>query len=131
MITENIYILSTKDSSNQEFIKIGLTSSSPTDRIKGLQTGCPFPLTLKKFYTIPSVSYGYRKGGTSCSKIEKILHDSVSAYNVSGEWFKMTEEAWQILNHTLGCIDQYESKLATNDAREKIEHILNGEVNHV
>lgn len=134
MATENIYLLSLKDSSDQEYLKIGITSGSPADRIKGLQTGCPFPIVLKKYYTLPSIHYGHNAGvskGSSGSKIEKILHESLDAYHSSGEWFKMSEEAWEILHYSLSSIEKYETKIQIGDAREKIESIMKQAVKNV
>lgn len=130
MRTENIYLISTKDSANQEYLKIGITSGNPLDRIKNLQTGCPLPLSLKRFYIVPTKHYDYRKGGSSCGRIEKLLHECLDAYHVSGEWFKMEDDAWKILNSALESIERYESKTPMDSTRQKIENFLNEAVSN-
>lgn len=60
------------------FVKIGRTISLD-ERLKALQTGCPFPIHVHA--TVP--------GG---SKLERILHIRFARLRRYGEWFSFTEE---------------------------------------
>jgi hypothetical protein len=78
-----IYIIKTTNCT-PERIKIGYAKKSMRDRIKSLQTGCPFPIQLI-----------YAKNGSL--KDERILHDLLAKYRVSGEWFEWNSEVRDIL----------------------------------
>ena len=56
-------------------VKIGYTSAEPKDRLRGMQTGLPFELTLLWF----------TKGD-----FEDELHDIFAEHRVRGEWFDLT-----------------------------------------
>lgn len=57
------------------FIKIGKSTGRPDARIRELQTGCPYPLTL-----IAHIVGGLRE--------EFALHKRFAQYRTHGEWFK-------------------------------------------
>lgn len=59
-------------------VKIGYTGSSPADRLRTLQTGCPFRITM----------IGVVLG---CLVLEHELHDILSADRCEGEWFAMSD----------------------------------------
>ena len=59
-----------------ELVKIGF-SSEPEKRVKQLQTGCPFPITIL-----------HTEVGTP--KNESELHRRFSKHRVNGEWFKLS-----------------------------------------
>lgn len=58
------------------YYKIGICKNTPKDRLKTLQTGCPFPLNLVK--------------SIECRDIhgaESYLHSYFSQWRQGGEWF--------------------------------------------
>lgn len=57
------------------FIKIGKATGSPTTRVRELQTGCPYPITI-----IASVCGGLKE--------EFELHRRFGSYRAHGEWFR-------------------------------------------
>lgn len=122
-IWEIIYLVETIDSGGQEYLKIGRTNVDASARVRTLQTGCPLPLNLKRLYRIPSRFFGYRKG-TSVSKIEKILHRELVAFRSGGEWFKMNDLAWGILNKALLSIDNYLVSDKDEDVKRKIQDLI-------
>lgn len=61
-----------------EFCKIGY-SIDPQKRLKGIQTGCPFPVFIKKVI-----------GGTP--SLEKKFHKHFQRQRSSGEWFYIRGE---------------------------------------
>jgi len=66
---------------NQNIIKIGYTASQKSliKRIKAIQTGNPFTLTVESTF--------------SGSKLkERYLHDQCKSRHMSGEWFRLTKE---------------------------------------
>ena len=58
------------------FVKIGY-SNNPEKRIKQIQTGCPFPVTIIRTWQ------GMGR------KEEKLMHRAYSKYKTVGEWFKI------------------------------------------
>jgi len=58
------------------YVKIGF-STNVFARIKQIQTGCPFPVSIIKRW--PGLG----------RKEEKLLHKSYSKYKSNGEWFKI------------------------------------------
>lgn len=72
-----------------DLYKIGKTDDdNPERRMKELQQGNPYPLKVVAFF----------EGG---QKEEFQMHDHLSDYRVSGEWFKLTDEDFftVIVNH--------------------------------
>lgn len=55
-------------------VKIGFTRGNPRQRLKDLQTGCPFPLSM----------HGHVPG---CMDMEAELHRVLHEYRCMGEWF--------------------------------------------
>ena len=56
-----------------------------TKRIRSLQTGCPFPLVVRK-----EISGG--------EEFERFLHEAFSKYRVNGEWFEFTEDEFRTID---------------------------------
>lgn len=123
MYKENIYIAQVTDTNGMEFIKVGKSYGHPSERIKALQIGCPFPISLKRFFAIPSQSLG-RNEGTIVSKIEKTIHSALDAYRISGEWFKLEMDAKLILNQAILELEKYEVIIEDSCVREEIKKIL-------
>jgi hypothetical protein len=63
---------------DKELYKIGYTTNSVNKRIRELQTGCPYKITLVETY---SSEYA--------NKIETTLHNFFSHKNTYGEWFDL------------------------------------------
>lgn len=61
------------------FYKIGVARFSDK-RVKALQTGSPFELTVRSWVTT-----------TEPHEVESDLHDILSEYHVRGEWFELPE----------------------------------------
>lgn len=59
---------------NPAHVKIGFTAGRPYKRLRALQTGCPFDLTV----------IGYAFG---CRAMEREFHEYLRDYHVGGEWF--------------------------------------------
>jgi hypothetical protein len=72
-----LYIIGNRD---QNIYKVGI-SNNPLSRIKGIQTGCPFPLTIIKKYNLNSHSSNIEK------KIHNFLEQDKSVKSMVGEWF--------------------------------------------
>ena len=60
MVDNFVYIIGNND---HNMFKVGI-SNDPYKRIKGIQTGCPFPLSILKKYNLNSYS----------SMVEKKIH---------------------------------------------------------
>lgn len=69
-------------------IKIGFTKEHPSSRLKSIQVGCPWPITLR----------GYARGPMS---LERQLHRRFEAYRMEGEWFLPSEELQQVADASL------------------------------
>jgi hypothetical protein len=64
---------------NPPLVKVGVTTNEDTnERIKGLQTGCPYKLT--ELYKARETTLGFT---------EKQLHRKFASVHVNGEWFKL------------------------------------------
>jgi len=61
-----------------EVCKIGF-SKTPNKRLKGIQTGCPYPIKILYLF-VGSIN------------LEKQLHKKYSKYRLNGEWFSYTGE---------------------------------------
>lgn len=59
-------------------IKIGITRSSPEDRLKDLQTGNAVPLKVHASFVVTGDPY----------EVEGRIHNALSAYHVGGEWYE-------------------------------------------
>lgn len=64
--------------SNSNFYKVG-SSENPEDRLRKLQVGCPYPLSLI-----------YKHPFKKAHKIEKFLHKKYSDKRKTGEWFELS-----------------------------------------
>jgi hypothetical protein len=64
----------------QGYYKIGITSNV-SKRVQALQVGNPLPINIVIFCAVGEAR-----------KVEKQLHKAYSNKNVSGEWFKLSEE---------------------------------------
>lgn len=124
MYRDNVYIASIKDSSEQEFVKIGKTTTRPMDRVKSLQTGSPFTVHLLFWYVFESKTYS---DVSRASKIEKLLHKTLDNHRVSGEWFRMTPDAWNTLNRALLGLEEFKAENINFSPESEIKKILNGE----
>jgi hypothetical protein len=67
-----------------DFIKIGYTSDDAESRVKNLQTGCPFKISL----------IGAIDGDRSA---ENTLHGILAAHHYRGEWFRESDELSEII----------------------------------
>jgi len=73
-----IYVLQ----SQQIYYKVGVTSRSPEERIKGLQTGNPHrieSLYCSDLVLTPQQAY----------RTEKAIHERLARYRACGEWFRV------------------------------------------
>lgn len=66
-------------------VKIGFTAKDPHDRVKSLQTGCPFQMCLLGFV------FGTRD-------MERELHDVLRDQRLHGEWFEFAGYAEDVIN---------------------------------
>jgi len=77
MVDNFLYIIGNND---QNMYKVGI-SNNPLSRIKGIQTGCPFPLSIIKKYQLNGYSSFVEK------KIHSFLEKDTSVKSLVGEWF--------------------------------------------
>lgn len=70
------------------FIKIGFTTGNPAWRIIGLQTGCPYPITLL---------------ATICgtARTERQLHRKFAKHRTTGEWFHEVDEILNFIRNNM------------------------------
>jgi len=77
MTNTQLYIIG---NNKEKAYKIGI-SNNPSSRLKSIQTGCPFPLSLIKQYGL----------GEHASNVEKIVHlfleNNKNVKSMVGEWF--------------------------------------------
>ncbi|WP_324695475.1 GIY-YIG nuclease family protein [Novosphingobium sp. RL4] len=73
----HIYLLGTAE---PLAVKIGFTKQDPRVRLKQLQTGNPMKLKLLGWFP-----------GTQ--REERGLHESLAAYRIGGEWFRLDDSA--------------------------------------
>lgn len=69
-------------------VKVGYTKGDPEKRIRGLQTGCPFPIKL----------LGYVFGNANR---EQELHNVLRDERVFGEWFEYSDFVKQVIEGEL------------------------------
>lgn len=77
MVDNFLYIIGNND---HNMFKVGI-SNDPNKRIKGIQTGCPFPLSILKKYNLNSYSSIVEK------KIHTFLDKDKEVKSLMGEWF--------------------------------------------
>lgn len=63
------------------FVKIGFTTSNPSLRLNAMQTGCPYELSLLKYWL-----------SDDCVRLESRLHAQFSRFNERLEWFQIPDE---------------------------------------
>lgn len=73
-----LYVLGTRNG----YVKIGITERYVTDRIRNIQTGCPFKIT--DVWTSNNI--------TAYQKCERIMHAYFAEKKTNGEWFKADYE---------------------------------------
>jgi len=73
-----IYLIKVND---YDYYKIGISKNTPYNRLSGLQSGCPFELSIIDVYVVNN----YRK-------MENILHNKYKKYHTLGEWFKFDND---------------------------------------
>jgi len=94
--------------------KVGI-SNNPLSRIKGIQTGCPFPLSIIKKYNLNSYSSIVEK------KIHSFLEKDTSVKSLVGEWFSCdVDKIDKLVQHELIDIKK-EEKIKEQKERKKIE----------
>lgn len=79
-------------------VKIGV-SRNPSERLVGLQTGCPFPLKLHGHWMVEN---------TRIYAVERTIHSALEPYRAQGEWFSLTPKeaaklTWPILKGEVAC----------------------------
>lgn len=73
-----VYLIKQKAS---DFYKVGFTSKPVPKRLAELQTGNPHELILVSWWNV-----------TDARRVEKHIHEFLSAYHVRGEWFACADE---------------------------------------
>jgi len=110
-----VYIIGNND---HNMFKVGI-SNDPNKRIKGIQTGCPFPLSILKKYNLNSHSSLVEK------KIHTLLDKDNEVKSLMGEWFSckldkidklILDESKEILK-----IQDTQQKKEKEEERKKIE----------
>lgn len=81
-------------------MKIG-KAADPDKRLKELQTGCPYPLSIVARVRCRSDRHAY--------EVEKLAHQYFWRYHTQGEWFRCSDfvvmKAWELE----GCADAAET----------------------
>ena len=115
MVDNFVYIIGNND---HNMFKVGI-SNDPNKRIKGIQTGCPFSLSILKKYNLNSHSSMVEK------KIHTLLKKDKEVKSLMGEWFSckldkidklILEESKEILK-----IQDTQQKKEKEEERKKIE----------
>ena len=87
-----VYLVRCSDTS---FYKIGV-ADNPTSRLKELQIGNPYPLSLVVTCGFPSSRVAKRA--------ESDAHKQMEKYNIHGEWFDLSPKAVEQLKfEMIGC----------------------------
>lgn len=101
-----------------EFVKIG-TAKDVAKRIRELQTGCPFRVSLLQ--VIP--------GG---AKTERLIHSRLSHLHVRGEWYTDTPELRQTIHLLQNEVFDLPYSRPANDSdynnRKKVAYALSSEI---
>ncbi len=84
-----LYLIQCSDSS---YYKIGI-SDSPSDRLAGLQLGCPYELVL-----IMACALSTRSAAKSA---ESDIHQKLAHFNIHTEWFDLTEKQIATIKHDM------------------------------
>lgn len=88
--TAYIYLIKCEDESDQIKFKIGYTKGRVEKRLKQLQTGSTYRLSIQ---TIFETKYGM--------KVETTLHNMYAHNNILNEWYILTNE--QVINFNNTC----------------------------
>jgi len=104
-MADKVYVLKAQ---GKDLFKIGYTTGNPVDRLKTLQTGCPFRLQLHRVLERPDAA-----------DLEKQLHAEFADERTHGEWFAI--EAQQ-LDKRMSGHDPALSKAAARAARTPHDH---------
>lgn len=83
-------------------VKIGITRGTAQSRLRSLQTGCPFPLTL--FGCFP----GY-------SELEQKLHRTFRPLWIHGEWFELAHKLRDFTGYIQSYAEMSDTRLITED----------------
>jgi hypothetical protein len=111
MVDNFLYIIGNND---QNMYKVGI-SNNPLSRIKGIQTGCPFPLSIIKKYKLNGHSSFVEK------KIHSFLEKDTSVKSLVGEWFSCNvDKIDKLVQHELVDIKKVE-EIKEQKERKKIE----------
>ncbi len=116
---DHIYIfvadtnLYTIDGVKVKYCKIG-KAKDPYKRVKEVQTGCPFPLTIYKIHTVYKHQNAY--------DIEANLHQRMKKYRCSGEWFRILETDFEKFISTINSYLFHNSDIPR---KKKIKHCPN------
>ena len=111
MVDNFLYIIGNND---QNMYKVGI-SNNPLSRIKGIQTGCPFPLSIIKKYKLNGHSSFVEK------KIHSFLEKDTSVKSLVGEWFSCdVDKIDKLVQHELVDIKKVE-EIKEQKERKKIE----------
>lgn len=77
-----VYIIG---SYKEQLYKVGM-SIDPENRVNQIQTCCPFKIYLK-------ASYRPRQGLTP-KALEALVHNHISCYNTTNEWFRLSDNSF-------------------------------------
>ena len=77
---------------NDQFMKIGITTRDVVERMRKLQTGCPFKITPLAFCSLNT---------EDAVRLEKHIHSRLAKFKINGEWFLMNDESEQLTKDIL------------------------------
>ena len=94
-----MYVYFLRSQGTPRRLKIG-KAKNPIDRMKTLQTGCPYPITLAGAIRCKDDAHALR--------VERAMHAYFADNRKQGEWFRCTDyilsQVWDLLNQ-LSSID--------------------------
>ena len=83
-----VYIIYNKEN---EICKVGW-SKAPRKRLKNLQVGCPYKLSIMFYFK-------------ACKNDEKNLHKILKEHSLVGEWFKLSQDLLDKINDYKKCLN--------------------------
>lgn len=89
---------------SEDKYKIGFTKRKLEERIKGLQTGCPYNI-------IPIFEFDSKYA----TKLESYLHRSFSDKRLEGEWFSLTDKDLDNIEHKCEMFEKNMNTLSEQD----------------
>jgi len=108
-----IYFLATE--SEPTLFKVGFTSGNVFKRMKSIQTGCPYKLSV----------YATVNGNQST---EREIHQRFNDYKLNGEWFRLPKSSLDILLSEYGYKGHHDNwKMIYNDKDKAIAAIRNSD----